>query len=96
MNTFILVDLGNMMIVDVEIFPMRDGGHRLANKIIECFKTFFIHPVVQSFAEIINDAETIFHGSRAYLHIAGAEQHKLHRIFPCADAADTGDGNFTW
>ena len=36
----------------------------------------------------------MFHHRRTHLHIAGAEQQKLNRIFPCADAADTGDGNF--
>src|SRR5258705_7281006 len=35
MNTFILVDVGYMMIIDVEVFPMRNSGNRPANKIIE-------------------------------------------------------------
>src|SRR4026208_1384491 len=41
MNTFILVDLCDMMIIDIEILPMRDRWHRLTDKVIERFKTFF-------------------------------------------------------
>src|SRR4030095_12640414 len=52
MNTFILVDLCDMMIIDIEVFPMRDRWHRLTDKIIERFKTFFIHPVIETFTEI--------------------------------------------
>src|SRR5688572_1430490 len=63
MNTLILVDLCNMMIVDIKIFPMRKSRNRFSNKIIQRFKSFFIHPVVKPFAEIINDPETMFHDS---------------------------------
>src|SRR6266498_3600492 len=83
MNTFILVYFGDMMIIDIEIFPMRKRWHRPANKIIQRFETFFIHPVIETFTEIINNAETMFHHGRTHLHIACTEQHKLHRIFPC-------------
>ena len=93
MDTFILVDLCDMMIIDIEIFPMRNSGHRLTNKVIQRFKAFFIHPVAETFTEIINYTEAIFHNSGTHLHIAGAKQHKLYRIFPCTNAADTGDGN---
>ena len=34
MDTFILVDLGDMMIVDAEVFPMGDSVDRFANEII--------------------------------------------------------------
>src|SRR5262245_28124580 len=34
MDTFILVNFGNMMIVDIKIFPMRKRRHTLSNKII--------------------------------------------------------------
>ena len=91
MDTFILVYFGNMMIVDIKIFPMRKRWHRLADKIIKRFKSFFIHPVVKPFAEIINNAETMFHDSRTHLHIVCTEQQKLHRIFPCTDTTDTGE-----
>src|SRR6478752_5594846 len=91
MNTFILVDLCNMMIVDIKIFPMRKCSHTFSNKVIQRFKSFFIHPVIKPFAEIINDPESMFHDSRTHLHIACTKQHKLNRIFPCTDTANTGD-----
>ena len=49
-NTFILVDVGNMVIVDIEIFPMRNFFNAFANKIGEDFKALFIHPVIKAFA----------------------------------------------
>ena len=49
-NTFVLVYFGNMMIVDVEVFPMGDGVDRFADKIIKGVKSFFIHPVVEAIA----------------------------------------------
>src|SRR5436190_8696245 len=94
MNTFILVDLCNMMIVDIKIFPMRKCRNTFSNKVIQRFISFFIHPVVKPFAEIINDPETEFHDSRTHLHIACTKQHKLNRIFPCTDTANSGDRNF--
>src|SRR5678816_476680 len=49
MNTFILVDLCNMMIVDIKIFPMRKCGYTFSNKVIQRFKSFFIYPVFKTF-----------------------------------------------
>ena len=49
-DTFVLVYFGNMMIVDVEVFPMSDAVDRFADKIIKGVESFFIHPVVEAIA----------------------------------------------
>ena len=41
MNAFFLVDVGDMMIIDVQIFPMRKRGDRLANEIVEMIQNLF-------------------------------------------------------
>lgn len=45
-NAFVLIYVGDVMIVDVKVFPMRDGWHTFADEIINGFKTFFIHVVI--------------------------------------------------
>src|ERR1035437_10219670 len=94
MNAFILVDVGNMMVVDVEVFPMGKCGHTFADEIINSGKAFFIHPVIEPFAEVFNYAEAMLHGGGANLYIGSTEKHKLHRILPRTDTANAGDGNF--
>ena len=90
-NAFILVDLSDVMIIYIEVFPMGDFLNRFANEIIYGSKTFFIHPVIQSFAHIFNNPETVFHGGCAYLYIGCPKQHKFHRIPPGAYSANTGN-----
>ena len=85
-DTFILVNFCNMVIVNIKVFPVGNGVYTFANKIIQSFKSFFIHPVVQAFYHIFHNSKTMFHSSRAYLYIAGTEQRKLYSIFPCTYA----------
>src|SRR5688572_784759 len=53
-DAFILVDAGNMMIVNIKIFPVGKGGNRPADEIINGGKAFFVHPVVEPFTEVFN------------------------------------------
>ena len=94
MNAFVLVDVGNVVVVDVEVFPMRECGYAFANEIVNGGKAFFIHPVAETFAKVFDDAEAMLHGGGANLHGCCAEEHELCCIFPGADAADAADGNF--
>ncbi len=93
-DAFVLVDVGDVVVVDVEVFPMGEGGHALANKIGGGGKTFFVHPVAHAFAQVFDDAEAMLHSGGANLHTGAAEQHKFNSIFPGADAADTTYRNF--
>ena len=89
-----LVDVGDVVVVDVEVFPMGEGGHAFANEIGGGGETFFVHPVAHAFAQVFDDAEAMLHSGGANLHARASEQHKFNGIFPRADAADTTDGHF--
>ena len=71
MNAFVLVDVGNVVVVDVEVFPMGEGGYAFANEIVNGGKAFFIHPVTEPFAKVFDYAEAMLHSGGAYLY-AGA------------------------
>ena len=92
-DAFFLIYFGNVVVVDVEVFPMGDGGQAFANKIGGGGVSLVVHPIAEATAEVVNDAETMRHNGGAHLHVCGAEQHKLHGIFPGADAANAGYGN---
>ena len=70
-DALVLVDVGDVVVVDVEVFPMGEGGHALANEIGGGGETFFVHPVAKPFAQVFDNAEAMFHGGGAYLY-AGA------------------------
>ena len=92
-DAFVLVDVGDVVVVDVEVFPMGEGGHALANKISGGGETFFVHPVAEPFAQVFDNAEAMLHGGGAHLYAGAAEEHKFYRIFPGTDAANATDGN---
>src|SRR5665647_850154 len=93
-NAFILVDVGNMMVINIEVFPMNKRRNRFPDKIINNSKSFFIHPVAKAFTEILNYSETMSHGRGANLHITCPEKHKLCRILPGTNTTYTRNGNF--
>ena len=45
MDGLALVDVGYDVVVDVELFPLGEGGHAATNKIGGGGETFFVHPV---------------------------------------------------
>ena len=93
-DALVLVNVGDVVVVDVEVFPMGEGGHALANEIGGGGETFFVHPVAKPFAQVFDNAEAMLHGGGAYLYAGASEQHKFGCIFPRADAANATDGNF--
>ena len=70
-DALVLVDVGDVVVVDVEVFPMGEGGHALANEIGGGGETFFVHPVAKPFAQVFDDAKAILHGGGTHLY-AGA------------------------
>src|SRR4051794_13309256 len=88
MNALVLVDARHMMIIDIEVLPVCKRRNRFTYKIIQCLKTFFIHPVIQSFAQVFDDSKAVLHGGSTYLHCARAEEHEFNSILPRADATD--------
>ena len=93
-DALVLVDVGDVVVVDVEVFPMGEGGHALANEIGGGGETFFVHPVAEPFAQVFDNAEAMLHGGGANLYAGASEQHEFGCIFPRADAANATDGNF--
>ena len=93
-DALVLVDVGDVVVVDVEVFPMGEGGHALANEIGGGGETFFVHPVAEPFAQVFDNAEAMLHGGGAHLYAGASEQHKFGCIFPRADAANATYGNF--
>ena len=94
-DALVLVDVGDVVVVDIEVFPMRECGHAFADEIVNGGEAFFIHPVVEPFAEIFNYSKAMLHSGGANLHVACAEEHKFHCILPCADATNAADGNLS-
>ena len=93
-NAFVLVDVGNVMVVDVKVFPIGKRGHTFADEIVNGGKAFFIHPVVEALAEVFNSAEAMLPGGGANLYIGSTAEHELHCILPGADATNATNGNF--
>ena len=67
-NAFVLVDVGDVVLVDVEVFPMGEGGYALANEIVNSGEAFFIHPVIETFAKVFDYSESMLHCGGANLH----------------------------
>ena len=72
-NAFILVNVGDNVVVNIQFFPFGNGVDRFADEVIDSGKTFFVHPVVKPFAKVFYDAEAMFHGGGAYLYAGGAK-----------------------
>ena len=69
-DAFVLVYFGNVVIVDIQVFPMRNLLYRFADKIFQCLKSLIIHPVIQPFAHVLHNSKTIVHSRSTNLHIA--------------------------
>ena len=88
-----LVDPRDDLVVQVQVLPLRHLRQALAAKIVERCKSLLVHPVGEAVDHLLDDAVAVVHHRRAYLHRAAAQQQKLRRILPVADAADAGEGN---
>ena len=72
-RALVLIDSRDQMIVQIEILPLghlRDGA---AANLVDGLVAALIHPVRESVAEIVDDAESIVHRGRAHLNRARAE-----------------------
>ena len=87
----ILVDdrLGD--VVEIEILPIRDIRHSLADNLLNVGKALFVHIVGQTVDHVFDNLEAIGHGGWADLNIATAKRQKFRRIAPSGDAANTGN-----
>src|SRR5262245_17541950 len=83
----ILIDARLGDVVEIEILPVGDIGHRLADDLAHTPKALLVEPLVEPRDHLLHDLEAIGHRRRAHLNRAGSEQHELGCILPGADAA---------
>ena len=88
----VLVDLRLGDVVEVEVAPVGDIGHRAAGEVRYPLVAGLAHPVLQALDHLLDDLEAIGHGGGADLHVAGTQRNELRRIAPGGDAADAGNG----
>ena len=79
------------MIVEIEIFPLRDARQRAAANVGERAVAALVHPVRQAVNQVFDDAEAVMHHRGADLQRSRAQRDELGRIAPGRDAADPGN-----
>nr|GEU28076.1 hypothetical protein [Tanacetum cinerariifolium] len=92
LDAVVLVDLGDDLVIHVQVFPVGGVGHRLAHEVADLVIALLLHPARQAVLHLFDDAKAMQHGGRAHLHAARTERHELGRVAPVADAADAGNG----
>ena len=88
----ILVDPRLGDVVEVEILPIRDIGHRAPDQIGKRH-IVMIQILRQPRDHLLHDLEPIGHGRRANLHIACPKGQKFGRVAPCGDTPDARNGH---
>src|SRR5439155_20666772 len=61
MDALVLVDLGDDLVVEVQVAPGLDAGDRLADEIAQPLEPLLAHPVFQAAAELLDDPEPVVH-----------------------------------
>jgi len=90
-DTFVSVNLGEDHRVAVQVTRQDDILQLLAHQFLQLHDAAFLHIVLQTEDEVINDAVTVLHHSGAYLYVTTAKLDELQRVAPCLNAADTAD-----
>src|SRR5712692_9604341 len=62
-----LIDLGDEMIVEIEVFPLDDVGERTAAHVRERPMPPLVHPRLESVHQILDDPEAVVHHGGAHL-----------------------------
>src|SRR2546430_15051610 len=75
------------MIVEIEIFPLRDARQRAAANVGERAVAAFVHPVRQAVNQVFDDAEAVMHNGGAHLQRPPAPPNELRRVAPGRRAA---------
>src|SRR3546814_310125 len=91
LDAFLRVVLGDDLVLQIEILPVRNIGNRQALEIADPGIALFVHPAGQAVDHVVDDAEAVMHGRRADLHAAGAERDEFGGVAPALDAADAGN-----
>src|SRR5262249_23457170 len=86
-----LIDLGDDLVIQVQLTPGLDARHGLADQLTAFGNPLPQHPAFQPTNQLLDDAEAVVHDRRTDLHAAGSQQHELDRVLPGLDAADAAD-----
>ena len=92
-DAFVLIDVGNVMVIDIEIFPMRDFLDGFSDEVGSFLIAFFVHPIVESFTHIFHYSEAVGHRCSTNWNRSGTEKHKLDGVFPCTYASNSRNWN---
>ena len=90
-NARLLVYLGDDLIVDVQVLPIRGVAHRPPGKRLQVGMALGVHPARQAILHFFNDAKPMQHRRRAHLHRAAAQGDEFRGVAPGADTADAAD-----
>ena len=82
----VLINDGFFDVIEIQELPVGDTGYRFAHELLQR-ELLFIEKVAQTIDEIVNDLESVHHGCRADLNIAGAECQKVDGIAPVGNSA---------
>src|SRR5438067_1339525 len=91
LDAFILVDVSQEMIVQIEIFPLRDARQRAAADVGERAVAALVHPIRQAVNQVFDDAEAVVHDRGTDLQRPRAQRDEFGRVAPGCDAADPGN-----
>src|SRR3546814_11455026 len=91
LDAFLRVDLGDDLVLQIEILPVRNIGNRQALEIADPGIALFIHPAAEAVDHVVNDAEAVMHGRRANLHAAGAKRDEFGGVATALYAAAAGN-----
>src|SRR5207248_676000 len=91
LDAFILVDVSQEMIVEIEIFPLRDARQGAAADVDERAVAALVHPIREAVNQVFDDAEAVVHDRGTHLQRPRAQRDELSRVAPGCDAADPGN-----
>src|SRR5688572_15368387 len=86
----VLVDPGLVHVIEIQVLPIGDAGHRLAHQFAHRGKALVVEIVAEPVDQVVDDLESVHHRSGAHLHRGGAQRQEVDRIPPVGDPADTG------
>src|SRR5256885_494009 len=93
LDALVLIDVGEQVVVEIEVFPLRDAWERSAADVRERAVAALVQPVRQPVDQVLHDPETVVHHGGAHLQRASAQGDELGRVSPRRNAANPGDGN---
>jgi len=81
-NAFLLVDVRNYLVIQIEVRPIGDPVEGEPAKIFKGSESFGPHPVLESLRHVLDNPVAKMHCRRANLHSAAAQQDELHGVAP--------------